>query len=251
MANMKRLTWRLFGVLVCGHAICLAAEVRTPVLLELFTSEGCSSCPPADQLLTKLDREQPFKDVDLIVIGEHVDYFNGDGWNDRYSSRAFTERQQSYSSWLHSDDPFTPQLVVDGSRQVVGSNWPKAKAAIEAARQAQKLMVSLQAHSLGNKNSVTVTIAADSHIPAGAVYLVLAADAMESEVKGGENSGRHLTHTAVAYSFTKIGRTQRQGPFEKTVAVPLRLKWGGGIRAIVLVQDPDSGRILGASQAKF
>lgn len=239
------------AMLGAGGILCQAGETRTPVVLELFTSEGCSSCPPADELLSKLDREQPIPGVELIVIGEHVDYFNHDGWKDPYSSALFTERQERYATWLHGDDPFTPQMIVNGAAQVVGSNWVKVKAAVEAARRSETLGVRISAVNAGNKREVTASVEPDSRVPAGDVYLVLAADSMQTQVKGGENSGRHLSHTAVAYSVRKIGKTSPESAFEKNISLPVESKWGGATRIIAFVQDENTGRILGAAQAKL
>src|SRR2546428_644665 len=90
---------------------------RTPVILELFTSEGCSSCPPADALLAKLANEQPLANVQLIALEEHVDYWNDLGWTDPFSSRDWTERQYVYAGALRNGNPYTPQMVVDGAME--------------------------------------------------------------------------------------------------------------------------------------
>jgi hypothetical protein len=116
-----------------------------PILLELFTSEGCSSCPPADKLLGILDREQPVGGAQLIVLSEHVDYWNHDGWTDPYSSHSISQRQEEYASHLGVNDIYTPQLVIDGSRQALGSNWPATKRAIDDSLHDGKIPITVSA----------------------------------------------------------------------------------------------------------
>src|SRR5271163_244687 len=116
---------------------------RTPVLVELFTSEGCSSCPPADALLAKLDHDQPIQNAEIIVLGEHVDYWDNLGWHDRFSSHEYTERQSQYSARLGVDGVYTPQMIVDGSDQFVGNDSTHARRSITSAAQKAKLNLSL------------------------------------------------------------------------------------------------------------
>lgn len=131
-----RLALGLAALAVAGST---PATGRIPVLLELFTSEGCSSCPPADRLLATLDERQPEARAELIVLSEHVDYFNYLGWKDPFSAEVFSERQESFSGKPHFDGVYTPQLVVDGRFGFVGSDDAAASAAIRKAVQEPKI----------------------------------------------------------------------------------------------------------------
>src|SRR5438105_3206681 len=118
--------------------------VRAPVVVELFTSEGCSSCPPADALLARLAEEPLAGNVQLIALEEHVDYWNDLGWADPFSSRDWTSRQYVYSEALGNGNPYTPQMVVDGAVEFVGSQKQKARQAILEAAGKTKIPVTLE-----------------------------------------------------------------------------------------------------------
>src|SRR5437773_3318540 len=122
------------------------------VLLELFTSEGCSSCPPADALLERLDRTQPVAGAQIIVLSEHVDYWNHIGWADPYSSPAFSARQQQYARRFRTQEPYTPQMVVDGRTEFVGSDTRSAESAVRDALRQPKVAI----HITGNEGSANI-----------------------------------------------------------------------------------------------
>jgi hypothetical protein len=222
-----------------------------PVLVELFTSEGCSSCPPADAMLAKLDSMQPVPGAQVIVLEEHVDYWNHDGWTDKYSSSAITDRQTEYKSRFKLNDVYTPEMVVDGDAQFNGSDPKAAVHAIEEARNKPKVEVKLSGFSLDGK-------AAHVHVDAGAlpatsgvhkadVYVVVALDHAESQVSKGENKGRDLKHVAVALAVTKVGSANEQG-FNRDVVVKLPSAVdAANLRVIAFVQKGDEGAVLGSA----
>ncbi len=180
------------------------AQSPTPVLVELFTSEGCSSCPPADEFLRTLDAAQPVAGVRLIVLGEHVDYWDDQGWRDIYSDHNFTVRQDNYVNRMGLKSSYTPQIVVDGSAECSGNDPKRAIDAIEKARAQSKVSLQISSATVAN-GKLSAHIESDT-LPANAeVFVALALDHAESQVLRGENSGHHLEHVAVARNFVKVG----------------------------------------------
>ena len=225
--------------------------VRSPVLLELFTSEGCSSCPPADKLLQKLDRAQSVEGADLIVLSEHVDYWNEGGWVDPYSSPQFSKRQREYASLLDSD-VYTPQLVVDGKREMVGSDRAAINHAIEESVRTPKTPVVVHAQRSGNDVTVHVEVGTIAGHKAAAVYLVLAADQARSHVMGGENAGRELEHVAVVQSLVKIADVSSGAGVTKDVRLNLpAIAKEANLRVAVLVQEDGSKHVIGAGEDRL
>jgi hypothetical protein len=223
--------------------------------LELFTSEGCSSCPPADRLLASLDEKQPETRAELIVLSEHVDYFNNLGWKDPFSAKLFTDRQESLSATLHSDGVYTPQLIVDGRFGFVGSDRAAASAAIRKALQEPKIplnisrltrvegQITLRVESAGDRGSKT------AH---GRLFAALADEQLESRVSRGENGGRVLRHVAVVRMLKSVSTIDLREPTATEIAMPLQPGWGAnGLRVVVFIQDPISGHVVGVTAQKL
>jgi hypothetical protein len=226
-----------------------ATGPRRPVLIELFTSEGCSSCPPADQLLETLDRTQPVAGADVIVLSEHVDYWNRLGWTDPFSSALFTQRQQEYVTQFHLDSAYTPELVVDGQSDVVGSDERGARTAILNAETHPKVSIHVRAQRSGADAKVNIEV--NSAARGADVYLALADDRAESQVTRGENSGHTLDYVAVVRTLVVAGKTNTQGAFTKNLTLPLKDGNKGAWCAVVLLQESGSKHVVGAAQARL
>jgi hypothetical protein len=225
--------------------ILRAADV--PVVVELFTSEGCSSCPPADELLAKLEKTQPIPGARLIVLSEHVDYWNRLGWRDPFSSPEYSARQNQYSDSLRQDGPYTPEAVVDGRSGFVGSNGRDAKAAILEALKQPKAQVRLTAAALGGGINLTVDVTDIPGAKDADVILAITETGLQSDVKSGENSGRMLRHTGVVRRLTVIGRA-KESAFSTQTAILLPKEWKReNLQAIVFVQDRKTRHIVGAA----
>lgn len=229
-----------------------AAETpfRVPVLLELFTSEGCSSCPPADRLLQELDEKQPVAGAELIVLSEHVDYWNRLGWNDPFSSAQYSERQQTYSEKYGFDGVYTPQLAVDGRWGLIGSDLRAATSAIQKAVREPKAALQIKnIERAGNKLRATVD-ATGSSAQSGLLYVAVAENHVFSHVGRGETSGRVLSHVAVTRVFQEEGKLGAVASKKITLAQPQGVGLSG-LKIVAFVQDPKSGHVLGAAQHKL
>ena len=218
-------------------------------IAELFTSEGCSSCPPADRLLETFDRTQPVSGADLIVLSEHVDYWNRLGWTDPYSSPLFTERQQEYVRQLHLDGAYTPQLVIDGQADFVGSDERAIRAGIQRAETRPKAAILLRAESAGPE--VKVSLEVTNQTRRADLYLALANDPAQSRVTRGENSGRILQHVAVVRTQVRVGTLSAPSPFAKELTLPLKNGNSQSWRVVAFLQDSGSRQIFGAAQARI
>ena len=228
---------------------------RTSVLVELFTSEGCSSCPPADALLQRLDRAQPLNGAELIVLSEHVDYWNDIGWKDPYSSHEYSERQRAYAAQFGNGSIYTPQMVVDGRIEFVGSDERRAALAITEAAKAPKAPVHISFNSSDDK--ITIVHIEAGPLPSAAsnqsagVFLALADNSDESQVSRGENAGRRLHHVAVLRNLTRIGTVDASRKLARDVNLDLKSKNHANLRLVVIVQEPDAGRVLGAGLSRL
>jgi len=255
---------REFGLLGSATADTMPARpaaanstgpASTPVLVELFTSEGCSSCPPADALLSRLGGTQPVHGADIIILEEHVDYWDRLGWKDPFSSAAATERQNQFDQTFAGGQAYTPQMVVDGRAKFVGSSDSDALRAIGSASQTPKPAIQLSWQS-GNELAVRIEPLIISGKNDGQqLYLALAENMLHSDVKRGENAGRALEHNGVVRQLlplAKIDAAQAEAGFSSTFPVHAQPEWNrANLRAVVFVQDRRDLHLLAAAAVPF
>ncbi len=262
--------WAIAGVCVLGCSGLLWGSTwvqpgrpasdppRTPVLVELFTSEGCSSCPPADALLMLLDEQQFVAEALVIPLSEHVEYWNGLGWRDPFSAPMFTERQQEYAEVLGTG-LYTPQMVVDGQTEFVGSQRDIARQAVARAAVAPKAEIALVMTRGGSRNVVRVEVTISGVARLGArgeadLWLAVTEDGLATDVRRGENANRRLRHAAVVRRLEKIDTLPIPAPDRFTAAAQLALDpdWqDGSLRLVAFLQERESRRVLGVTQIRL
>ena len=236
-------------VAACLHLSRPAAAKgqRTPVLVELFTSEGCDSCPPANSVLTELSEKQPVPGAYVIALGEHVDYFNTP-WVDPFSSSQFTQRQNAFAQVFKLDESYTPQMVVDGRTEFLGSDSDAARKAVARAAGDRHAVVTVSTEPTVDKNRIAVKVHVDGLAGAGKpfLYVAIAEDGIVSDVKSGENAGKRLAHSGVVRSLVKV-RAVKEVAGDFAQSITLSPKWHRDrLHAVAFVQDVESGVIVGS-----
>jgi hypothetical protein len=224
------------------------SEKPKVVLVELFTSEGCSDCPPADALLRKIHGAKTATGQLVVGISEHVTYWNRLGWADPFSQDTFTDRQNGYGASLGLDSVYTPQMVVNGREQFVGSDRNSLeRALLREQAQPQLADVRIASSSVeGSSVRLTFSVAGDRLSHGADVFAVLTDDLDQSNVLRGENSGRSLTHVAVARTMAKVGKVQNGEQQTVQLLLPTTFHEKRGHHAVVFVQAAGQGAVLGA-----
>jgi hypothetical protein len=242
---MSMMRFSLWIVLTMGMTLGVAGpadrlpDMRQPILVELFTSEGCSSCPPADALLEKLDRLQPVPGAQIVVLSEHVDYWNHIGWADPYSSHAFSARQEQYARRFRTQGPYTPQMVVDGRSEFVGSDARAAESAIRSAAKSLKAVIRISEE--GGSAFIDVAPLPPGTARKAGVFAAYAIDSGTQDVVRGENMGRRLHHVAIAKELKQIGTV------DDRTEVKAQLPVESGARLVVFVQESGNGPVWGTA----
>lgn len=262
------------------------ASARQPVIVELFTSEGCSSCPPADSLLKKLADDQPFDGIEILPLEEHVDYWNSLGWADPFSSADFSRRQEQYSVTLPDGGVYTPQMIVDGRAQFIGNRTREAREQVRwaAAHPKPRLLLTAVPNANPHTRTFQLSLLADPHsvlssaannssssalthdaasadiLPASAttpptldLWIALTEKNLSSNVTAGENSGETLQHAPIVRLLRKEkSALALNSSTPVTITIDLNEKWNpSNLTAIAFLSDPKSHQIQAAGSAKL
>ena len=226
---------------------------NTAVVVELFTSEGCSSCPPADALLKKLSEESLIPGAEIIALEEHVDYWDHLGWKDPYSSSTFTERQNDYARKFGNSGVYTPQMIVDGQTEFIGSRSREAREIIQKAAVQSKLMIQLSPanHPENGKVGFDIKVSGFSKLPdvqEAELWVAISEKNLHSDVKAGENSGERLQHAPVVRSIRKLDNFHGTNDFSIHGSLAIDPSWQHNNMAVVaFAVDKNSRKILGAA----
>ncbi len=222
------------------------AAPPTPVVVELFTSEGCSSCPPADLVLQRLEAGVGVPGAYVIALGEHVTYWDRLGWKDRFSADVFTKRQEDYTWQFRTDSAYTPQMIVNGQAEFVGSDEQRARREILKAAQGPAVKVDLAL--AGDLVNIKAT-----GLPAGVkdadVILAITESHLDTDVQHGENGGRKLRHTGVVRSLANVGRIDnpKDGNYAAQAHYHLDPAWKPeNLKLVVFLQSRGTKKIWGA-----
>lgn len=228
-----------------GKAKKSSVETKPAVLVELFTSEGCPTCPPADLLLEMLGKEQPNENAEIITLALHVDYWDRADWKDKYSSPIFSRRQDIYSQVFRTGEVYTPQMVVDGQTYFGGSNAEKAHKAINKNAKNEKANIEISFE----KDKFNVEI---SKIPAherSTVYLAIAEDELEASGMRGKNA----KHYSVVRELKSLGMLMPdQNTFKAIKFIQFQSDWKKeNLKFVVFVQENGSRKVIGVNKFEF
>ena len=254
MLKIVTIAVALLGLTIAGSAVLRhndgepwQAGMKGFAVVELFTSEGCSSCPPADALIARVQQQD--KDLPVYVLAYHVDYWDRQGWKDVFSNAAYTKRQQQYASWLKLESIYTPQVVVNGQTEFVGSEaGTLARSIKDALQQTDELQLSLSSLQLtgGRLDWACKTEGGTAARHNYSLVVAVVQRAATTQVKGGENGGRTLSHVQIVRGLSVSaldGKGQGAG----------RLAWPAGVapadgEVIAYLQNPDNGMIVAATR---
>ncbi len=251
MTRFKTIGWI---TVVCLITVAAAAFIPQKKLnnaagsfavLELFTSEGCSSCPPADELVAKIQQEN--KNQPVYILAYHVDYWNRLGWKDVFSSPAFSARQKQYASWLNLDGVYTPQAIINGRKEFIASEAGTMRNALKQSLQTAAAGQLVLSDVKNSNNRIELNYQTDKIFGSAALVLAIVQKAATTQVKGGENGGRTLSHVQIVRQLQTValgGKTSGKAGID----LPEHLNMNG-LELIAFVQNTKTGAITAAAKS--
>ena len=222
-------------------------SVKGFAVVELFTSEGCSSCPPADQLMARIQQE--VKDQPVYILAFHVDYWNRLGWKDIFSDAAYSQRQNQYAAWLNLQSVYTPQVVVNGSKEFVGSEESTVRKAISDGLQELSPTQLTLADVRQDKGKIAWRYQARNAGHNTSLLVAMVQRSATSQVKAGENSGRTLSHVQIVRQL-KTAKVDANGSGAGYLPLPAGVSTAD-VEIIAFLQDNDNGRIIAATRSSL
>lgn len=235
----------LLAVLVAVHPTPAVAPGPPFALVELFTSEGCSSCPPADRLLGRIAEEAAQSGENILPLAFHVDYWDYLGWTDRFARPEFGRRQRWYAAVEHSDGVYTPQIVVNGTAAFAGSDEPRARATIaEALARSPAASIAVDATFYEPTHAVKVRVASTGLPGSATVHIAVVEDGLSTRVLRGENADAVLNHSRVVLAFRTLSPGATAG--ELVIEVPQDLV-ANRSSVVAFAQAPATARVLAAA----
>ena len=224
-------------------------QTKNFVIVELFTSEGCSSCPPADKVLARLEKEQPVENVEIVPLALHVDYWNYLGWRDQFSSADYSARQNGYAEKFKLDAIYTPQMVVDGQKQFTGSQFQTAVDSIKESAQTKKADAVISVED----DKLKIDIANLPAHDAAYVWFVITENDLQTDVRRGENSGKKLPHTAVVREMKMLDTLAENAKiYSKVQTLSLSPEWKKeNLSLVIFVQGQNSKNIFAVGKKRL
>lgn len=226
----------LVAALYVGMTATASQAQETPVVVELFTSQGCSACPPADELLTRLGERD-----NVIALALHVDYWDYIGWKDRFAQPAFTKRQKGYARHFTNGTVYTPQMIINGAQDVIG-NRPMDLADAVQAHQRKGLPVALRIERAGDR--VVLNAPAIRGLENADVLLLRYTPSETASIPRGENAGKTITYSHIVTEWSDIGDWDGSSDLSASVAAP------GDAPVVVLIQGKGYGPIFAAARLR-
>ncbi len=245
-------TFALALASICAPAAEVPPAHASAVLIELFTSEGCSDCPPADELLRQVSGRQTEYGQLIVGISEHVSYWNDLGWKDPFSADQYTQRQNDYGAHFRLDSVYTPQMVVNGREQFVGSDRRALASAFASEARRKQIQLHITSLQVTEKN-LTFRYSAMGLPKSGSLELVavLVDDMERSNVLRGENSGHEIIHASVARALARVGALRETEQKSVTLPLPQSLDAHSGHHLVLFAQQNGTGPVLGVDAKPF